>query len=71
MYFPAQPLEIRMGHLAKNWEETCILVIEAEADRNIVLHCNLGVEDLVQSGLGKHWVQFSLENDLLTATQLD
>ena len=27
--------------------------------------------DLIQNGVGKHWVQFSLANDLLIAIQLD
>ena len=36
-----------------------------------LLHCNLGVVELIQSGLGKHWVQFSLASDLLIAIQLD
>ena len=36
-----------------------------------LLHCNLGVVELIQSGHGKYWVQFSLANDLLKAIQLD
>ena len=36
-----------------------------------LLHCNLGVGELLQCGLGKHWVQFSLANVLLVAIQLD
>ena len=67
-----QPLEMRMGHLAKKLGGKLIYGgITAEADRDTVLHCNLGVVDLIQSGLGKHWVQFSLASDLLIAFQLD
>ena len=62
---------MRMGHLAKNWEETCILGIRAEADRHTVLRCDLGVKELIQTGIGKHWVLFNLANDLLIAFQLD
>ena len=36
-----------------------------------LLLCNLGVVELIQSGLGKHWVQFSLASDLLLAIPLD
>ena len=43
----------------------------AEADKGLILSCNLGVVDLIQSGLGEHWVQFSLASALLIATQPD
>ena len=41
--------------------------------KNIVIelvHCNFEVVVLIRSGLGKNWVQFSLANDLLLASQL-
>ena len=60
-----------MGHLAKIWGKTYILGTRAEADRDTVLYCNLGVADLIQNGHGKYWVHFSLANDLLIAIQLD
>ena len=61
-----------MGHLAKKiGRKTYILVITAEADKDTVLHCNLGVVDLIKSGHGKHWAQFSLASDLLLAFQQD
>ena len=34
------------------------------------VHCNLGVVEIIQSGLGKNWVQFSLANDLFIGIQL-
>ena len=45
--------------------------IRAEADRDTVIHGRLGVVDLIQNGLGKHYVEFDLANDLLIAIQLD
>ena len=60
-----------MGRLAKSWVEKSLVGIRADADRDTVLHFNLGVEDLIQNGLGKHWVQLSLASDLLIAIQLD
>ena len=43
----------------------------AESDRDITLYCNTGVVELIQTGLGKFWFQFSMSNDLLIAIQLD
>ena len=64
-------MEIRVGHLAKNWEEAFILGTRAEADRDIVLHCYLGVVQLFECGRGKFWDQFSLAKDLLKVVQVD
>ena len=41
-----------MGHLAKKLGETYILGTRAEADRDTVFYCNLGVDYLIQSELG-------------------
>ena len=57
--------------LQKIGRKTCILGTRAEADRDLVLHCNIGKVQLIQSGLGKHWGRFSLVNYLLIAIQLD
>ena len=48
-----------------------MLGTRAEADRDLVLYCNIVLVQLAQSGLGKKWVQFSLANHLLIAIQLD
>ena len=60
-----------MGPLAKIGRKTYILGNRAEADRDTFLHCNLGVVDLIQNGLGKHSVLFSFANDLFITIQLD
>ena len=71
MYSPVQLLEMRISHLAKIWGKTYIMGTREEADRDIkLLNCNLGVVELFQCGLGKHWDQLSLASDLLIAIQL-
>ena len=71
-YSQAQPLKMRMGLLVKkNWEEIYVFKTRAEADRGIVLQCNVEVVVLILGGFCKHWGQFSLANDLLIAIQLD
>ena len=54
-----------MGAKLIYWE------VEQKLKGIYLLHCNLGVVELIQRGLGKHWVQFSLESDLLIESQLD
>ena len=61
---------MKMGHLAKKWEKIYILGTSAEADKGIISNWNLGGVKLIQNGLGKHWVQFNLANDLFIAIQL-
>ena len=63
-------MEIETGHLTKIWEETYLLGSEAETDRDKTFICNLGVAELFQSGLRKHWTQLSLANYLLMAIHL-
>ena len=44
-------MEMNMGH--KNGSQY-IMGTRAEVDRDLLINCNLGVIELIQSGLGKY-----------------
>ena len=68
---PSQTRANENGPPCKIRGKTYILGGRSEVDRDLVLHCKLGVVELFRNGLGKHWVQFSLASDLIRAIQLD
>ena len=63
-------MEIGIEHLLKIVKKLIYYSLKLNLI-DIVLYRHLGVVELIQSGLGKYWVQLSLANDLLIAIQLD